>query len=121
MNCRLSHQAGGGFSLRHRFALCSLTVLLPLLALMTAGQPPSLKRTLAAKPVDFNRDIRPYLDTCFACHGPMSRINRPAGADTRRAFADRGGYQVIVPGSGRVADSSERKGKSLRIRHTSRP
>jgi hypothetical protein len=55
----------------------------------------------AAKPVDFDREIRPILaDTCFSCHGPDDK-QRMANLrfDTKDGmFADRGGYRVIIPG-----------------------
>src|SRR5262249_28031304 len=51
--------------------------------------------------VEFNRDIRPILsDNCYACHGP-DKNQRKAKLQLdieAEAMADRGGYQIIVPG-----------------------
>jgi len=80
--------------------VAAAVVCLPVLA---AWQTPS---SPTEKPIDFDRDIRPILsDNCFACHGPEEdgrqgnlRLDTKDGA-----FADRGAYQIIVPG--KSADS----------------
>ena len=72
------------------------------LGLVAWGIFPAKPTEPASNKVDFNRQIRPILsDNCFACHGPDEQ-QRQVGfrLDTRQgAFADRGGYRVIVPGN----------------------
>jgi hypothetical protein len=58
----------------------------------------------AARPVDFNRDIRPILsNNCFQCHGPDA-AQRKGGTNGLRLdtadglIVDLGGYAAVVPG-----------------------
>ncbi|HEV3258448.1 MAG TPA: PSD1 and planctomycete cytochrome C domain-containing protein [Gemmataceae bacterium] len=61
-----------------------------------AAEPPKVRA------LGFNRDIRPILsDNCYACHGPdknkrKARLRLDSEQD---AFADRGGYAPLRPGS----------------------
>ena len=72
------------------------------------------------KPVDFDRDVRPILsDNCFACHGPEEDGRQGnLRLDTKEGvFANRDGYQIIVPGNS--ADS--RLYKRIRAKQRSMP
>src|SRR5215210_3630242 len=77
-------------------ALLGLGGLLPA---PLAADPPK-----PARPIDFNREIRPILsDRCFACHGPDARrrkgVLKPLRLDTEDGmFADLGGYAAVVRG-----------------------
>ncbi len=67
-----------------------------------AGMVPLLAFDSSAKPIDFDRQIRPILsDNCFACHGPDEK-RRMAGLrlDIKDggAYATKNGYSIIVPG-----------------------
>src|SRR5689334_7266154 len=69
--------------------------------LVLAAGPARAQGTPSARPVDFNRDVRPILsETCFACHGPdQKRRKGDLRLDTRQgAFQDRGGYAAVAPG-----------------------
>ncbi len=65
----------------------------------------------AARPVEFNRDVRPILsDKCLACHGADARNrNIPLRLDIEAAAkADLGGRRAIIPGSPETSELIKR-------------
>jgi hypothetical protein len=55
----------------------------------------------APRDIDFNRDVRPILsDKCYTCHGPDEKTRLVSlRLDTRDGLlANRGKYQIVVPG-----------------------
>jgi Protein of unknown function (DUF1553)/Protein of unknown function (DUF1549)/Planctomycete cytochrome C/Concanavalin A-like lectin/glucanases superfamily len=62
---------------------------------------PAILAADKAATVNFSRDVLPILsDNCFTCHGPdAGKRKANLRLDTKEGtFADRGGYQVVVPG-----------------------
>jgi hypothetical protein len=76
---------------------------------------------VAARPVEFNRDVRPVLsDKCLACHGADAKTkNIPLRLDIEEmAKADLGGRRAIVPGSPETSEvirriNTESKAKKM--------
>ena len=75
----------------------------------------------SAKPVDFNREIRPILsDFCFTCHGPdeKSRQTTLRLDSKENVFAERNGYRIVVPGdsaASRLYQKISSKDQALRM------
>src|SRR4051812_49799305 len=75
-----------------------------VLTLLTSAQPgfAASRDTAAAKPIEFNRDIRPILsDNCFACHGPDDNKRKAKLRLDRKEDAfkpAKSGDLAIVPG-----------------------
>ena len=81
----------------------TMTITLFLALASIAGDP--------ARPVDFNREVRPILsDACFRCHGPDPKNRKgttiPLRLDTEEgATADLGGYAAVdrkAPGASEI-------------------
>ncbi|MDF1825556.1 MAG: DUF1553 domain-containing protein [Verrucomicrobiales bacterium] len=68
----------------------------------------SIASSLAAKPLDFNRDVRPILsDKCFKCHGPDAKNQKSDfRIDTfEHATEDLGGYVGVSPGELKASET----------------
>lgn len=78
-----------------------MLTILRIFALLTAAMFITPIHAQTARPIDFNRDVRPILsDACFHCHGPdKAKRKAKLGFDTEEAaLIDLGGYRAIVPG-----------------------
>src|SRR5713226_7180389 len=66
---------------------------------------PALNAYAAARPIEFNRDVRPILsDKCYSCHGADAVSKKiPLRLDSEAAAkADLGGRRAIVPAASQM-------------------
>jgi hypothetical protein len=100
-----------GWNLSQPGATVAFLAVAALTQLLVSGGQAAEK---PARPIDFNREIRPVLSNyCVQCHGPDASkrkgVSKPLRLDTEAgALADLGGYQAIVPGNPDESEAIQR-------------